>query len=245
MLQTLSRWETGEPSNRPVDLRLLLDIYDIPADEREALVTLAQQAKERDWWHQYASAVPDWFQVYVGLETEASTVRIYAAELVPGLLQTEGYYRAFLASVAPGDPEIGKKVKVRLAPLGAPDQWRPAELLGGAERGGDPPTGRRQRGHEQAAWLHRCGSGIAKRDSPGSAVPGRRTFGDGGPYSLLGEFERRVHGGDVVRDFVYVTASAQRPGPTQASRRPRRGLHPNSRAVSRGNWLRRPSAYRP
>jgi len=111
---TLSRWETGERSIRPVDLRLLLDIYEIPADEREALLTLARQAKERGWWHQYASAVPDWFQVYMGLETEASTIREYAAELVPGLLQAEGYYRAFLASVAPGDPEIDKKVKVRL-----------------------------------------------------------------------------------------------------------------------------------
>jgi transcriptional regulator with XRE-family HTH domain len=111
---TLSRWETGERSIRPVDLRLLLDIYEIHADEREALLTLARQAKERGWWHQYASAVPNWFQVYVGLETEASTIREYAAELVPGLLQTEGYYRAFLASVAPGDPEIDKKVKVRL-----------------------------------------------------------------------------------------------------------------------------------
>jgi transcriptional regulator with XRE-family HTH domain len=112
---TLSRWETGERSIRPTDLRLLLDIYEIPADEREPLLTLARQARERGWWHQYASAVPDWFQVYVGLETESSTIREYAAELVPGLLQTEGYYRGFLASVAPGDPEIDKKVKVRLA----------------------------------------------------------------------------------------------------------------------------------
>jgi hypothetical protein len=112
---TLSRWETGERSIRAVDLRLLLDIYDIPADQREPLLTLARQAKERGWWHQYASAVPDWFQVYVGLETEASTIREYAAELVPGLLQTEGYYRTFLTSVAPGDPEVDKKVRVRLA----------------------------------------------------------------------------------------------------------------------------------
>jgi len=112
---TLSRWETGERSIRPVDLRLLLDIYDLASDERETLLTLARQAKERGWWHPYASAVPDWFQVYVGLETEASTIREYAAELVPGLLQTEGYYRAFLMSVAPADPGNDKKIEVRLA----------------------------------------------------------------------------------------------------------------------------------
>jgi transcriptional regulator with XRE-family HTH domain len=112
---TLSRWETGERSIRPTDLRLLLDIYEIPPDAREALLTLARQAKERGWWQAYTTAVPDWFQVYVGLETEASTIRHYVAELVPGLLQTEGYYRAFQMSIAPADPGIDKKVAVRLA----------------------------------------------------------------------------------------------------------------------------------
>jgi transcriptional regulator with XRE-family HTH domain len=111
---TLSRWETGERSIRPTDLRLLLDIYDIPPDTREVLLTLARQAKERGWWQAYTSVMPESFQVYVGLETEASTIREYAAELVPGLLQTDGYYRAFL-STAPTDPAIDRKVEVRLA----------------------------------------------------------------------------------------------------------------------------------
>jgi transcriptional regulator with XRE-family HTH domain len=112
---TLSRWETGERSIRPVDLRLLLDIYDLPPENREALLTLARQAKERGWWHQYTSVMPESFQVYVGLETEASTIRQYTSELVPGLLQIEGYYRTFLMSVAPGDPDVDKKIQVRLA----------------------------------------------------------------------------------------------------------------------------------
>lgn len=112
---TLSRWETGERSIRAVDLRLLLDIYDLAPDEREALLTLARQAKERGWWHQYTSVMPESFQVYVGLETESSTIREYAAELVPGLLQTDQYYRAFLMSIAPSDPDIDKKIQVRLA----------------------------------------------------------------------------------------------------------------------------------
>ena len=114
---TLSRWETGDRRIRPTDLRLLLDIYEISGDQRELLLTLSRQARERGWWQSYASAVPDWFQVYVGLEAEAATIHTYDAELIPGLLQTPDYYRAFIqAAPAAGDEEaIDRKVAVRTA----------------------------------------------------------------------------------------------------------------------------------
>ena len=114
---SISRWENGERSVRPTDLRVLLDIYQVDTGQRETLLTLARQAKERGWWQSYASAIPDWFQVYVGLEAEAARIREYAAELVPGLLQTPEYYRAFLraAPAAGTDEEISRKIEVRLA----------------------------------------------------------------------------------------------------------------------------------
>ncbi len=114
---SISRWENGERSVRPTDLRLLLDIYQVHGDRREALLTLARQAKERGWWQSYASAIPDWFAVYVGLEAEAARISEYAAELVPGLLQTPEYYRAFLraAPAAGSEEEIGRKIEVRTA----------------------------------------------------------------------------------------------------------------------------------
>ena len=114
---TMSRWETGERSIRPTDLRLLLDIYGIGGEQREMLLTLARQAKERGWWQPYVSAIPEWFQVYVGLETEAAKIQEYVAELVPGLLQTAGYYRTFLraAYVAGNEDDIERMITVRLA----------------------------------------------------------------------------------------------------------------------------------
>lgn len=111
---SLSRWETGDRSIRPSDLRLLLEIYEITGDAAENLLTLARQARQRGWWQKYVSVMPESFHVYVGLETEAVQIREYAAELVPGLLQTEGYYRAFLET-APADPAVDKKVEVRTA----------------------------------------------------------------------------------------------------------------------------------
>jgi transcriptional regulator with XRE-family HTH domain len=114
---SISRWETGDRSVRPTDLRLLLDIYDVHGDRREALLTLARQGKERGWWQAYSSAVPEWFQVYVGLESEAASIRNYTAELVDGLLQTADYYCSFLqtAPAVGSDDEIERKIEVRLA----------------------------------------------------------------------------------------------------------------------------------
>jgi transcriptional regulator with XRE-family HTH domain len=114
---TISRWETGDRRIRPVDLRRLLDLYAVHGDQREVMLTLARQARERGWWRSYSDAVPDWFEVYLGLEAEAAVIHDYAAELVPGLLQTADYYRAFMrAAPAAGDEEtIERKAAVRLA----------------------------------------------------------------------------------------------------------------------------------
>jgi transcriptional regulator with XRE-family HTH domain len=142
---TLSRWETGERSIRPNDLRALLDVYGLPdGTERETLLTLCRQAKERGWWQSYGSAVPGWFQSYVGLESEASLICEYSAELVPGLLQSADYYRAFL-STAPADADISPKIRVRterqerLTAADAPEYW--AVLNEAVVRRGVGPNG--------------------------------------------------------------------------------------------------------
>ncbi|MGH3200012.1 MAG: hypothetical protein ACRDOH_16680 [Streptosporangiaceae bacterium] len=54
----------------------LLDAYGAgESPEREALLTLARQSRERGWWQQYGEAVPEWFQTYVGLEAAPKTWR--------------------------------------------------------------------------------------------------------------------------------------------------------------------------
>jgi transcriptional regulator with XRE-family HTH domain len=128
----ISRWETGDRRIRPADLRALLDIYDVGGDQREVLLTLAREARQRGWWQSYSSdAVPEWFQVYLGLEAEAASIHEYAAELMPGLFQTADYYRAFMRTApAAGDDEaIERKIAVRAARQerltadDAPDCW--------------------------------------------------------------------------------------------------------------------------
>ncbi len=111
----ISRWEKGERRIRPTDLRVLLDIYGVDEAKREVLLTLAREARQRGWWHTYGTAIPPWFQFFLGLESGAKQVRTYESELVPGLLQTADYYRAFL-SAAPAvadEQEIARKIEVR------------------------------------------------------------------------------------------------------------------------------------
>ncbi|QBI56211.1 helix-turn-helix domain-containing protein [Streptomonospora litoralis] len=113
---TVSRWELGERLPRPADLRLLLEIYEVTDEERETLLRLAREARQRGWWHVHGDAVPEWFQGFVGLEAEASAVCSYTSEFVPGLLQTADYSRAIhqgsLRSLS--DEEIERRVAVRM-----------------------------------------------------------------------------------------------------------------------------------
>lgn len=94
----ISRIELGRTSVREVDIIDLLSLYGItdPA-EREELLTLASQANEPGWWHQYQDVLPGWFQAYIGLEESAESIRSYDSQFIPGLLQTEEYAGAVLA----------------------------------------------------------------------------------------------------------------------------------------------------
>ncbi|HEX3921123.1 MAG TPA: helix-turn-helix transcriptional regulator [Streptosporangiaceae bacterium] len=94
----ISRIELGRTSVREVDIIDLLSLYGITDHaEREELLTLAGQANQPGWWHQYQDVLPGWFQAYVGLEESAESIRSYDSQFIPGLLQTEDYAAAVLA----------------------------------------------------------------------------------------------------------------------------------------------------
>ncbi|GIG88739.1 hypothetical protein Pen02_36750 [Plantactinospora endophytica] len=67
------------------------------------------------WWHAYGDAIPEWFELYVGLESGASRQRRYDEALVPGLLQTRGYALAvYQHRSAMSEEERNRLVEVRL-----------------------------------------------------------------------------------------------------------------------------------
>jgi transcriptional regulator with XRE-family HTH domain len=112
----ISRIETGRISIRPGDVRELLEIYGVTADEADALVQLAREARRKGWWHTYGRVLPPWFEAYVGLEAAAVRFRDFQSMVIPGLLQTEDYARAVLrAAPDPGSAEdIDRQVALRM-----------------------------------------------------------------------------------------------------------------------------------
>lgn len=114
----ISRMELGRVGFKERDVIDLLAMYGVSNDtERQALVDLARQANSPGWWHKYGDVLPDWFQVYVGLEEAASLIRLYEVQFIPGLLQTADYARAVVALGQPAASagEVERRVGLRVA----------------------------------------------------------------------------------------------------------------------------------
>ena len=112
----ISRMELGRVSFKERDVTDLLKLYGVDEDETVTLVALATQANSPGWWHKYGDVLPDWFQVYVGLEEAASLIRLYEVQFVPGLLQTADYARAVVRLGQPGaaPEEIERRISLRM-----------------------------------------------------------------------------------------------------------------------------------
>jgi transcriptional regulator with XRE-family HTH domain len=110
------RIETGRSRAHHGDVADLLDLFSVSGSERDALIKLAREARRRGWWHSYADVLAEGFDTYVDLEIQASSIRTYEAQLVPGLLQTEAYARAVLSAawVTAEQGEIDRRAAVRM-----------------------------------------------------------------------------------------------------------------------------------
>ena len=97
----ISRIETGQRGIRPKELRELLAEYGVPDSEQAALVAITSRGGQRGWWHPYADVLPGPYLDYVVMESAASEIMTYEAQVIPDLLQTDDYARA-IAAVEPG-----------------------------------------------------------------------------------------------------------------------------------------------
>ncbi|WP_232532383.1 helix-turn-helix domain-containing protein [Nocardiopsis dassonvillei] len=111
---TLTKYEKAEnPWPVPV-VYVLSEFYGLSTEDRDKLVDLARQ-KELGWWHRHRD-IPEWFESYIGLESEAHTVLNYEDGTIPGLLQTADYARSVLSADvdAVSDEQTEAHVTVRM-----------------------------------------------------------------------------------------------------------------------------------
>jgi transcriptional regulator with XRE-family HTH domain len=113
----ISRMELGRVRCRRRDVADLLSLYGVTDDdEQKGMLALADRANEPGWWHSYSDILPNWFEIYIGLEEAASRIRTYEVQFVPGLLQTEDYARAVTLLGHPSAPghEVERRVGLRM-----------------------------------------------------------------------------------------------------------------------------------
>lgn len=112
----LSRLENGLVSAMPPVVRALLVLYGVDETDIEPLLQVARDARKRGWWLSYSDVLPDWFDLYVGLEAEASGIKTYEPQLIPGILQTESYAATVIRAEHPDAPdeEIERRVELRM-----------------------------------------------------------------------------------------------------------------------------------
>ncbi|MFD9139754.1 helix-turn-helix domain-containing protein [[Kitasatospora] papulosa] len=109
----ISRLENGRRSISQRDVRDLCGVYEV-ADHRvvDSLMQMAKDSRQQGWWHAFGD-IP--YSVYIGLETDAESLRVYEPQIVPGLLQTRSYAEALINGALPEAPpsDIEKRVNVR------------------------------------------------------------------------------------------------------------------------------------
>lgn len=151
--------ERGNIPVRVPDVRSLLVHYGVIGPERQAeadaILQLARDARQKGWWHTYGDAVPEWFEPFLGLETEATSIRTYQPELIHGLMQTADYYRSFMGKspASSTDEDIDQKIalreqrQARLEGPDAPAYWTIMNEAALLRSPGGPETMRAQLAH--------------------------------------------------------------------------------------------------
>lgn len=91
---TLVNWESGKTKISKSDLACLLAELGAAASVRTGLEQLREESRQgSSQWATYG--LPEWLRPLVSFEEDATALNSFEPVLVPGLLQTEEYARAF------------------------------------------------------------------------------------------------------------------------------------------------------
>lgn len=93
------------------DVAELCELYGVEGKQRDALIKLARDARQRGWWRRYNDVLANELP---GFEAGASQIRTFECTLVPGLLQSPKYIAYTAKAFGSRDTEIERRKEARL-----------------------------------------------------------------------------------------------------------------------------------
>lgn len=112
----LSRLENAQGRPQQRDIRDLVGYYGIEGTELATqLGRWVRSASRQGWWTNFSDSLLKDLDVHLAYESEADTARLYTIPILPVLLQTPDYTRAYYHQIE-GRPEkdIGELLDIRL-----------------------------------------------------------------------------------------------------------------------------------
>ncbi|MEV6692999.1 helix-turn-helix transcriptional regulator [Micromonospora sp. NPDC051196] len=109
----LSRIELGQSRPDLADVLDLLDVYQVPPTQRDALIVIARDAATSRGWWKALGEMGERQRTYAELEAGAAGIVEYQPSVVPGLLQTPAYARLRIAAGQLIDPEVDVEADLR------------------------------------------------------------------------------------------------------------------------------------
>lgn len=115
---TVSKIESGKQGLTVRNIRAIGRVTGLPEAKVDELLSLAAaDGTGDDWLAEFRDDMPPWFALYPALEQDATQIRTYSPELVPGLLQTPEYAEAVVRATHPdlSEQEVRRSVALREA----------------------------------------------------------------------------------------------------------------------------------
>jgi hypothetical protein len=114
----LSRLENAQGSPQPRDIRDLARFYGIEGTELAGrLLRWARAAQRQGWWTDYPDELVTnrGLDQHIAYESDATVARLYTIPVLPALLQTPEYTRAFYKSAEPwrSDEDLDALIAIR------------------------------------------------------------------------------------------------------------------------------------
>lgn len=112
----MSAVEHGRTKLSADKLTTLAEALQIPPEVADRMEQLRARAQVPGWWEQYTDIMSEPLQALVELEADASWIRTYEGQAVPGLLQTKDYAERLIstASVHRRVGDIDRLLELRL-----------------------------------------------------------------------------------------------------------------------------------